>query len=186
MQIKPYYLGTVALVAMLSSCAKHNNLSITQTPVQTAIVAPCEALPATSTALAANQTPEIPPLYASSDVNIVTLEAASKGTKYEKTVAKLKDVLQQVERAKQEQSQVNQQHKMNFAEKLVVKKLEKQYKKASNQAASGFHSWNSFLKVGVILLGIGIILTILGLGAIGGLSALIGLIFTVIGLLAEF
>lgn len=59
-------------------------------------------------------------------------------------------------------------------------------KKAANSTKPvDFHDWHPFLKIGAILLGIGIVLAIFGLGVIGGISAFIGLIFTILGLLSS-
>ena len=78
---------------------------------------------------------------------------------------------------------VSKPKKLNFVQKIIFKKMQK--KVANSAKPVGFHDWNSFLKIGVILLGIGIILAIFGLGAIGGISAFIGLIFTILGLLSS-
>ncbi len=55
-----------------------------------------------------------------------------------------------------------------------------------SQQASSAASWDPKLKIGLILLGLGIILSIFGLGLIGGISAFIGLVFTIIGLLHTY
>jgi hypothetical protein len=55
-----------------------------------------------------------------------------------------------------------------------------------SQQASSASSWDPKLKIGLILLGLGIILSIFGLGLIGGISAFIGLVFTIIGLLHTY
>lgn len=55
-----------------------------------------------------------------------------------------------------------------------------------SKQASSASNWDPKLKIGLILLGVGIILSIFGLGLIGGLSALIGLAFTIIGLLHTY
>ena len=67
--------------------------------------------------------------------------------------------------------------------KIIFKKMQKKVVNSANPA--GFHDWNPYLKIGAILLGIGIILAIFGLGVIGGVSAFIGLIFTILGLLSS-
>jgi hypothetical protein len=73
--------------------------------------------------------------------------------------------------------------KMNFVQKMIVKKIQKKMAKSAKPV--GFHDWSPFLKIGVILLGIGIVLAIFGLGVVGGLAAFIGLIFTILGLLSS-
>jgi len=73
--------------------------------------------------------------------------------------------------------------KLNFVQKIIIQKMQK--KVANVAIPSGFHDWNPYLKIGAILLGIGIILAIFGLSVIGGISAFIGLIFTILGLLSS-
>jgi hypothetical protein len=42
------------------------------------------------------------------------------------------------------------------------------------------------LKIGLTLLAIGVVLAVFGLGFVGGLAALIGLCFTIVGLLVTY
>ena len=61
--------------------------------------------------------------------------------------------------------------------------------KAQNKLAEkkpGANHWEPRLKIGVTLLVIGIILSVFGLGLIGGISAFIGLLFTILGLLNTY
>lgn len=61
--------------------------------------------------------------------------------------------------------------------------------KAQNKIAekkSGATHWEPRLKIGVTLLVIGIVLSVFGLGLIGGISAFIGLLFTILGLLNTY
>lgn len=51
---------------------------------------------------------------------------------------------------------------------------------------NGPRNWAPQLKIGLSLMVIGIVLAIFGLGFVGGLSALIGLVFTVLGLLVTY
>lgn len=53
-------------------------------------------------------------------------------------------------------------------------------------AENSASDWEPRLKIGLILLGIGIVLSIFGLGWIAGIAAFIGLIFTIIGLLHTY
>lgn len=80
--------------------------------------------------------------------------------------------------------------KLNLAQKLVLKKVTKQLAKAKTklQPTDGgdFNSLDGNLKIGLILIGIGILLAIFGLGLIGGLAALIGLAFVILGLLNSY
>jgi hypothetical protein len=126
---------------------------------------------------------EIPlsePVLTASNVEVVALENAVKGTKYEE---KVKAALRKVEQPNSEIKTEKKEVKMNFVQKIIVKKIQK--KMAKNNNLAGFNDWNSFLKIGAILLVVGIVLAIFGLGAIGGLSALIGLIFAILGLLQQ-
>ena len=68
-------------------------------------------------------------------------------------------------------------------EKFLLKKAS--FKKAK-AAVSGPGNWAPQLKIGLTLLGIGIVLAVFGLGLVGGLSALIGLMFTIVGLLVTY
>lgn len=122
------------------------------------------------------------PVLTASNSDIVTLENIVKGTK-SKYEEKVMTALRTVEQPNSEIKANERVVKMNFVQKLIVKKIQK--KMAKNNNFAGFNDWNSFLKIGAILLGIGIILAIFGLGAIGGLAALIGLIFAILGLLQQ-
>ena len=51
---------------------------------------------------------------------------------------------------------------------------------------SGANHWEPRLKIGVTLLVIGIVLSVFGLGLIGGISAFVGLLFTILGLLHTY
>jgi len=71
--------------------------------------------------------------------------------------------------------------------KVVVQTINKF--KAQNKLAekkSGANHWEPRLKIGVTLLVIGIVLSVFGLGLIGGISAFIGLLFTILGLLSTY
>ena len=120
------------------------------------------------------------PVLMASNSEVLTLEDAVKVTKYEE---KIKTKLRKIEQPNSEIKAEQKVAKMNFVQKIIVKKIQKRM--AKNNNFLGFNDWNSFLKIGVILLGIGIILAIFGLGAIGGLSALVGLIFAILGLLQQ-
>lgn len=61
--------------------------------------------------------------------------------------------------------------------------------KAQNKRAekkAGASHWEPRLKIGLTLLVIGIVLSVFGLGLIGGISASIGLLFTILGLLNTY
>jgi hypothetical protein len=51
---------------------------------------------------------------------------------------------------------------------------------------NGPRNWAPQLKIGLTLMAIGIVLAIFGLGFVGGLAALLGLVFTVFGLLVTY
>jgi hypothetical protein len=104
------------------------------------------------------------------------INKVSEEIKYKEKIVKLEKVLV-------ENKAVSKPQKLNFVQKIILKKVQKKMAKTTKPV--GFHDWNPFLKIGVILLGIGIVLAIFGLGAIGGISAFIGLIFTILGLLGQ-
>jgi len=90
-------------------------------------------------------------------------------------------------------SHVNIQSKRDFKnqkkvfQKEVVSTIKKF--KAQNKIAekkSGSTHWEPRLKIGLTLLVIGIVLSLFGLGLIGGISAFIGLLFTILGLLNTY
>ena len=120
------------------------------------------------------------PVFVASNSEVIALEEAVKGIKYEE---RIKVMLRKMERPNSEIKTEKKTVKMNFVQKMIVKKIQK--KMAKNNNLVGFNDWNSFLKIGAILLVIGIVLAIFGLGAIGGLSALVGLIFVILGLLQQ-
>lgn len=71
--------------------------------------------------------------------------------------------------------------KTSMIERIMVKKITK---KAFFTRYDSFYDWNTKLKVGVILLGLGLILSIIGLSEFAALAVLVGLIFLIIGLLS--
>ena len=120
------------------------------------------------------------PVFTALNSEVAAIENVVKGTKYEE---KVKTALRKIEQPNSEIKTNEKVVKMNFVQKMIVKKIQK--KMAKNNNFAGFNDWNSFLKIGAILLAIGIVLAIFGLGPIGGLSALIGLIFVILGLLQQ-
>jgi len=66
----------------------------------------------------------------------------------------------------------------------TIQKFKAQNKRAEKKA--GANHWEPRLKIGVTLLVIGIVLSVFGLGLIGGISAFIGLLFTILGLLNTY
>jgi hypothetical protein len=58
--------------------------------------------------------------------------------------------------------------------------------KKHNEAPRGARNWAPQLKIGLTLLAIGVVLAVFGLGFVGGLAALIGLCFTIVGLLVTY
>ncbi|MEA5425043.1 hypothetical protein [Arcicella lustrica] len=123
-----------------------------------------------------------PAMYAST-AEVIQIDEANQEAINEVKKEKINALLEKVIAQKSENKTVTSTHKANFVEKLIIKKLEKKMKKSAQPV--DFHSWNSFLKLGVILLGIGIILAIVGLGTVGGLAAFIGILFTILGILQE-
>ena len=78
-----------------------------------------------------------------------------------------------------------------FQKKVHHKEVVQTFRKfkAQNKLAekkSGANHWEPRLKIGVTLLVIGIVLSVFGLGLIGGISAFIGLLFTLLGLLNTY
>jgi hypothetical protein len=108
--------------------------------------------------------------------DFIEINKVSEEIKYKQKIVKLEKVLA-------ENKTISKPQKLNFVQKIILKKVQKRM--ANTTKPVGFHDWNPFLKIGVILLGIGIVLAIFGLGAIGGISAFIGLIFTILGLLGQ-
>jgi hypothetical protein len=77
--------------------------------------------------------------------------------------------------------------KKKLYQKGVVETIRKF--KAQNKIAekkSGSNHWEPRVKIGLTLLVIGIVLSVFGLGLIGGISAFIGLLFTILGLLNTY
>jgi hypothetical protein len=66
----------------------------------------------------------------------------------------------------------------------TIKKFKAQNKIAEKKSVSTH--WEPQLKIGLTLLAIGIILSVFGLGLMGGISAFIGLLFTILGLLNTY
>ena len=88
-------------------------------------------------------------------------------------------------------SKLNSKRDLRIKKKLYQKEVAQtiQKFKAQNKIAekkSGAIHWEPRLKIGVTLLVIGIVLSIFGLGLIGGISAFVGLLFTILGLLNTY
>ncbi len=132
-----------------------------------------------SSPIISEEKPMIEPVLMASNSEIEALENVVKGTKYEE---KIKATLRKIEQPNSEIKTEKKEVKMNFVQKIIVKKIQKKITK--NNTLDGFNDWNPFMKIGVILLGIGIVLAIFGLGTVGGISALLGLIFFILGFLA--
>lgn len=130
-----------------------------------------------------SETPKIEnvePTLVASNSEIIALENAEKDTKYENEV---KQFLTKVAQPSNEVKANTKVVKMNFAQKIIFKKIQK--KMANTAKPSGFSDLSPFLKIGLILLGIGIVLAILGLNFVAGLAAFIGLVFTILGLIGS-
>ncbi len=121
------------------------------------------------------------PVFASSYDNSAMIES-----KKADLIAKLEYL------AKNDKSAVNTNKKaagantkLSFKEKVSIKLATKLVKKApvNTNTTRGFDDLNNNLKIGIILLGVAIVLSILSLGTLAGLAGLIGLIFLVLGLL---
>jgi hypothetical protein len=117
---------------------------------------------------------------------------ASSSTKAEHGIVLATNVHEKLKQAKltllkqENLQQVSNTRKMNIVERVVLKKvLKSAQKKAFFTSYSSYQDWNQNLKIGLILLAVGVALTILGLGQIGGLAALVGLIFLIIGLVSN-
>lgn len=121
-------------------------------------------------------TEEEPILTSSTNENFAVSNIVAEELKYQEKIVKLEKVLA-------ENKSVSKSQKLNFVQKVILKKIQK--KVANIAKPVGFNDWNPYLKIGAILLGIGIVLAIFGLGVIGGISAFIGLLFTILGLLSS-
>lgn len=115
-----------------------------------------------------------PILIASVTEDFAITHKVAEEAKYKEKIVKLEKVLS-------ENKIVSKPQKFNFVQKIILKKMQKKAEKSGN--LMGFHDWNPYLKIGAILLGIGIVLAIFGLGVVGGVAAFLGLIFAILGLL---
>ncbi|MFM1912260.1 MAG: hypothetical protein RIR51_98 [Bacteroidota bacterium] len=75
--------------------------------------------------------------------------------------------------------------------KKIIKEIKPQLKEIKreaklNQAKSGPADWEPNVKIGVTLLAVGIILSLFGIGFVGGLAAVIGLFFLILGLINSY
>lgn len=176
-----FFIFTIFIIN--ESCTSHKGyFSVTSQNqvIKSKLEVKQQAVLVENTPVISEENPLIQPILTASSAEIVAVENAVKGTKYEE---KVKDALLKVEQPNSQIKTERKEVKMNFVQKIIVKKIQK--KMAKNNNLVGFNDWNSFLKIGAILLAIGIVLAIFGLGAIGGLSALIGLIFAILGLLQQ-
>lgn len=87
---------------------------------------------------------------------------------------------------------VNSHSKLTKAEKKEVmekiKEMKAEVKQIKNQenTKNQFKGWDSKFKIGAILITVALLLSIVGIGWVAGLAALIGLFFLVIGLLQTY
>jgi hypothetical protein len=175
-------LSTILFIVFTQSCTRqkgyfqqniaqnYHKVEINETSI------PTNPQSKTATAAVINLKSEEPILTSSISENFTEINKVSDEIKYPERIVKLEKVLV-------ENKAVSKPQKLNFVQKIILKKVQK--KMANTTKPVGFHDWNPFLKIGVILLGIGIVLSIFGLWAIAGISAFIGLIFTIIGLLGS-
>ncbi len=120
---------------------------------------------------------ESEPILTSSIVeDIAITNKVAEEIKYKEKLVKLEKVLS-------ENKTVSKPQKLSFVQKIILKKMQK--KVANSAKPVGFQDWHPFLKIGAILLGIGIVLAIFGLSVVAGVSAFLGLIFTILGLLSS-
>jgi small-conductance mechanosensitive channel len=85
-------------------------------------------------------------------------------------------------------NQTNAKKKLNFVERLIVKKALKKIEKQQLRAAnSPWDDWDGNVKIGVILIAVAVLLAILGVsGLVSGLAALAGVIFLIFGLISTY
>lgn len=180
--IKLTFLSICALFTV-ASCTS-NKVIVSQNSVQpSAVEVATNSVQVNTLKIEGAKKETVPTMYASTS-EVIQVEEVNNKTVIEARKVQLNAMLEKVIPQKKEGNVSTNTRKANFVEKLIIKKLEKKMNKKSAQPAD-FHSWNSFLKIGVILLGIGIVLAIFGLGAVGGISAFIGLLFVILGLLQE-
>jgi hypothetical protein len=70
--------------------------------------------------------------------------------------------------------------------KSAIKSEVKVSKRKGGPREGGPRSWHPRLRIGFTLIVLGIVLAVVGLGFVGGLSAFIGLLFTISGLLHTY
>jgi hypothetical protein len=120
---------------------------------------------------------ESEPILTSSTIeDYASVNKVLKEVEYKEKIVKLEKVLA-------ENKTFSMPQKLNFVQKIIFKKMQRKVTNAANPI--GFQDWHPYLKIGAILLGIGIVLAIFGLGVIGGVSAFLGLIFAILGLLSS-
>ncbi|PWK28293.1 hypothetical protein LV89_01076 [Arcicella aurantiaca] len=178
-------LAIISILAIAQSCTHQKGYFtvVSQTHAVKSTIQPEVKPNVVPTVATVSETPSIEsvkPTLVASNSEVVALENAVKNTKYEKEV---KQFLAKVEQPSNEVKANTKVVKMNFAQKIIFKKLQK--KMANTAKPSGFRDLSPFLKIGLILLGIGIVLAIFGLGVVGGLAAFIGLAFTILGLIGS-
>lgn len=177
-------LAAISILVIAQSCTHQKGYFtvVTQNHAVKSSIKP-EIKPTPEFIVALAETPKVEsvePNLVASNSEVVALENAVKDTKYEKEV---KQFLTKAAQPSNEVKANTKVVKMNFAQKIILKKIQK--KMANTAKPSGFSDLSPFLKIGLILLGIGIVLAIFGLGVIGGLAAFIGLIFTILGLIQQ-
>jgi hypothetical protein len=80
-------------------------------------------------------------------------------------------------------SEIKQTSRIKKEVKKKNKLAQKLQKADSKDLVRGM---DSKLKIGLVLMGIGVVLTIVGISTVGGIAALVGLGFTIVGLLHTY
>lgn len=161
---------------------------------QSEVVTPVEAAPVAEEVKAPSLVEAAKPVESPKAEAPVAVASTKKGIVANKKAAEL---MNKIAFKKDEKGHVNvvaqAGKKLTAVEKLVVKKVNKQIVKAEKAQAKGmkpFAEWNKYLRIGVILLGGALLLSILfpivavsyGIWVIAYLAWLAGVILTIYGL----
>ncbi|MBC7892092.1 MAG: hypothetical protein H7Y12_07775 [Sphingobacteriaceae bacterium] len=158
-----------------------------QTPVESAkaLDVTMEVAEAAPVSPAVTPAPSAEPAPALTASTTEKLAAAAKGTKYESRVAQLTTTLEKAMASPQTSLTPQKQTFLEKAvSKVVMKKVAKQITKAKK--AQDTQALNRDVKIGLILLIVGLVLALLiNPAIIGSVVAVVGLVFLLIGLISQ-
>jgi hypothetical protein len=186
MSKKTFILVFISLIICLSSCKNQQDLSAFHHAKIDMKASPPPEILAQSEAVSVSKTQQNEPVQTTSPDKIILVASTNGNFIVEnKTLLKtqkINDLIKDIEI----KTAKGENRKLNFMEKIVVKKSLKNVQKKMATTA-GWDEWDGNLKIGAILIALAVVLSIINVGkTVPLLAALAGLVFVVIGLMNTY